>query len=217
MALHLNLNHELEKLRADRRRDPFKLTMLGLLVVAGLFVLQYFWALGKTATVTRQRDSMRRDFAVKEPLAKTAVTEEADLKKKLGNSERFQARVEGRFFWAPLIQTVVETVPGNIHVTRFAGDVNADDSSKVQFKIEGLVAGAEPRTLAEDFRQNLVHVLEKKYRNINATFRHLEDGTETVPIEGKAAPTASFAINVQMQHREPAPAPAAAPTTAKKN
>jgi hypothetical protein len=210
MALHLNLNHELERLRAERRRDPFKLMMLGLLFIAGLLVLQYFWKLGKTATVTSQRDSMRKEFALKEPQSKTAVTEEAELKKKLGNSERFQARIEGRFFWAPLIQTVVENVPGNIHITRLAGDVNADDSSKVQFKIEGLVAGAEPRTLAEEFRQNLVQVLEKKYRNINATFRHLEDGTETIPIEGKAAPTASFSINVQMQHGTPSAAPATA-------
>ena len=203
MALHLNLNHELERVRAERRRDPLKLTMIGLIVVAGLFAVQYFWTMTKSALVTRERDKLRNEFNSKDPMAKAAVIEEADLQKKMGNSERFQARIEGRFYWAPLVQLVIENVPGNIHITRLSGDVNADDPSKVQFKIEGLVAAAEARTTAEEFRQRFTQVLEKRYSNVNATFRHLEDGTETVAIEGKPMPTASFAINVQMQHREP--------------
>ena len=146
MALHLNLNHELERVRAERRRDPLKLTMLGLIVVAGLLMAQYMWTMTKAALVTRERDAMRSEFNRKDPLAKAAVIEEAELQKKLGNSERFQARIEGRFYWAPLVQLVIENVPGNFHITRLAGDVNVDDPSKVQFKLEGLVAGAEPRT-----------------------------------------------------------------------
>ena len=177
--------------------------MLGLIVVAGLLMAQYMWTMTKAALVTRERDAMRSEFNRKDPLAKAAVIEEAELQKKLGNSERFQARIEGRFYWAPLVQLVIENVPGNFHITRLAGDVNVDDPSKVQFKLEGLVAGAEPRTAAEEFRQRFTQILEKRYRNVNATFRHLEDGTETVAIEGKQMPTASFAINVQMQHREP--------------
>jgi len=210
MALHLNLNHELVRARAEARRDPLKLTMMGLTIVAALFVLQFFWTMSTAALSAHERDGKRREYAELGPRAAAATTEDVELRKKLGNSERLQKRIEGRFYWAPLLQLVVENVPGNIHVTRFAGDVNNDDSSKVQFKIEGLVAGAEPRGIAENFRQRLGQVLEKKYRNVNATFRHLEDGTETVQIEGKPAPTATFAINVQMQHGEtgaPAPPP----------
>jgi hypothetical protein len=210
MALHLNLNHELVRARAEARRDPLKLTMMGLIFVAALFVLQFFWTMSTAALSTHERDGKRKQFAEMDPRATAATAEEVELRKKLGNSERLQKRIEGRFYWAPLLQVVVENVPGNIHVTRFAGDVNIEDSSKVQFKIEGLVAGAEPRGIAENFRQKLGQVLEKNYHNVTATFRHLEDGTETVQIEGKPTPTATFAINVQMQHGQavaPTPPP----------
>ena len=207
MALHLNLNHELEKLRAERRRDPLKLTMIGLTFVAALFVVQYMWAMTKSTLVTRERDLKKREFTEKEPLAKAAAIEEEELKKKLGNSERFQARIEARFYWAPLLQLIVENVPGNVHLTRFSGDVGVDDSSKIQFKLEGLVAGTEPLTKAEEFRKSFSQVLEKKYLNVNVTIPQLDDSrTETIPIEGKAVPTATFAIKVQMQHRESGPA-----------
>jgi hypothetical protein len=218
MALHLNLNHELEKARAQRRRDPFKLSMIALLFVAALFVVQYFWTMTQTAIDTYQRDAKKKEFAKIEPLATAAAAEEAELRRKLGNSERFQKRIESRFYWAPLIQLVMETVPGNIHITRFAGDVNAEDPTKVQFKLEGIVAGSEPRTIAEDFRQKLGQTVEKRYRNVNTTFRHLDESSDTVQIEGKPAPTASFAINVQLQHGEPpAATPAPAPREPKKH
>jgi len=203
MALHLNLNHELEKVRAQRRRDPVKLAIIGLIFVVGLFVAQYMWTMTKSTMAVHERDRKRNEFAQKDPLAKAAVTEEAELQKKLGSSERFQARLEGRFYWAPLMQVVIENIPGNVHITRFSGDVNPDDSSKVQFKLEGIVAGTEPRSKAEDFRQRLSQALEKKYRNVNATYRgDLQEGTDTVSIDGKAVPTATFAIHVQLQHRE---------------
>jgi hypothetical protein len=210
MALHLNLNHELERIRAERRRDPLKLSMYGLAIVGALLVVQYVWTMGKTAATGYERDKMNRNFAKLEPESVAAVAEEAELKKKLDNSARLQKRIEGRFYWAPLLQLIVENVPGNIHITRFAGDVNNDDPSKIQFKLEGLVAGAEPLTIADRFKLKLTQVLEKKYRNVNATFRNLDNGTDTIPIEGKPNPTATFSINVQMQHGA---AGAAAPAT----
>jgi hypothetical protein len=166
----------------------------------------------KTTLVMRERDAKRADFARLEPLGKAAVIEEAELKKKLGNSDRFLKRIEGRFYWAPLIQEIVQIVPPYIHITRLAGDATGEDSKKVQANIEGIVAGAEPRTTAESFRHNIQTTMEKKYRNVIATFRHLEDGTDTIPVEGKPLPTASFAINLQFQCGDVA-APAA---TAKK-
>jgi len=206
MALHLNLNHELEKVRAQRRRDPFKLSMIGLMFVAALFVVQYFWTMTQTAIDTYQRDAKKKEFAKLEPLATAAAAEEAELKQKLGNSERFQKRIESRVYWAPLIQLVMETVPGNIHITRFAGDVNAEDPTKVKFKLEGIVAGSEPRIIADNFRLKLTQAVEKRFRNVNTTLPHAEDSGDTIQIEGKPAPTASFTINVQFQHGEP-PAP----------
>lgn len=202
MALHLNLNHELERIRAERRRDPLKLTMIGLMFVAGLFVLQYMWTMTKTSLVTRERDKMKAELNKKDPLAKAAVIEEAELQRKLGNGERFRGRIEGKFYWAPLIQLVIENIPGNIHITRFAGDVNAEDPSKIQFKLEGLIVGSAPLTLADDFRKKLGQSLEQKYKNVKTDYRHLLEEKEQVVIEGKSLPNATFTINVQMQHRE---------------
>jgi hypothetical protein len=208
MALHLNLNHELERVRAQRRRDPFKLSMIALAIIAAGFAAQYFWALGKSTLLTREVEARRAEFATKDPLAKAAVAEEAELKRKLGNSDRFHKRIEGRFYWSPLIQEVVQTVPVNIQITRFAGDVTGDEAKKVQVNLDGLAAGEKPRGVAEDFLQKLRTALEKKYRNVTLSFRHLEDGTDTIPVDGKPQPTVNFAINIQFQHGE---APTAAP------
>jgi hypothetical protein len=212
MALHLNLNHELEKVRAQRRRDPFKLSMIGLAVIVAGFVAQYFWTLGKAAIVTRERDAKQAEFARNEPLAAAAAVEELELKRKLGNSDRFLKRIEGRFYWSPLLQDLVLNVPPHIQITRFAGDVTGDEAKKIQVNIDGVVAAAEPRIAAEDFLQKLRSTLETKHRNATATFRHLEDGADTIPIDGKPVPTVSFAINIQFQHGDgPATPPAAKP------
>jgi hypothetical protein len=119
-------------------------------------------------------------FCQARALGKAAVVEEAELKKKLGSSDRFLKRIEGRFYWAPLIQEIVQIVPSYVHITRLAGDATGEDAKKVQANIEGIVAGTEPRTTAESFRHSIQATMEKKYRNVVATFRHLEDGTDTI-------------------------------------
>jgi hypothetical protein len=96
MALHLNLNHELERIRTERRRDPLKLSMYGLAIIAALLVLQYVWTVGKTAVTGHERDKMNRKYAELEPESVAAVAEEAEIKKKLDNSARLQKRIEGR-------------------------------------------------------------------------------------------------------------------------
>jgi hypothetical protein len=211
MALHLNLNHEMERDRAKARRDPFKLSMIALVMVVAGFVAQFFWVITKAALSTRDLDIKRSEFAKLGPLGTAAVTEEAELKKKLGNSERFLKRIEGRFYWSPLIQDVVQTVPPRIQVTRFAGDATGDEPKKVQVNLDGLAAGEKPREVAEEFLQKLRTVLEKKYRNVTTTFRHLEDVTETVHVDGKSLPSVNFAINIQLQHGEATAAPVRKP------
>jgi hypothetical protein len=200
----------MERARAQRRRDPFKLSMIGLAVIMAGFVGWYFWSVGKAAILTRALDSQRAEFASKGPLGTAAVAEEVELKKKLGNSDRFIKRIEGRFYWSPLIQEVVQVVPSQIQITRFAGDVTPDEAKKVQVNLDGLAAGTVPRGVAEEFLQKLRTSLEKKYRNVTVTFRHLEDVPETVQVEGKSLPTVNFAINVQLQHGD-----LAAPTVKK--
>jgi len=208
MALHLNLNHEQESLRSARRRDPLKLSMFGLALIVGGFVAQYFWAMGKSSMQTRHLAQANAEFATLSPLAAAAVTEEGELKQKLANSDAFLKRIEGRFYWAPLLQELVTNVPPNVQISRFAGDGGGEGGKRLQFNLDGVAAGAEPRSVAEKFRQNLGDLLGKKYRNVVVTFRgDLVVGKETVTLDGKEVPTATFGINVQIQKGDATPAP----------
>jgi hypothetical protein len=64
--------------------------------------------------------------------------------------------------------------------------------------IDGLAAGTDPRRVAEDLRTAIADRLSPRYKNVTSTFKTLEDGTETVALDGKQVGTATFAIVVQL-------------------
>lgn len=202
MPLRLNLNHEQEKLRAERARDPLKLSMMGLGVVIAGFVAQYFWVVAQGSSVNKQLAQRRNEFAEITPKSEAAALEEVELRKLLDNSAKLVGRIENRYHWAPLLQQLVQIVPKDVQITRFTGDAQGDIAKKVQFNIDGISAGPDPRKVAEDMRQNLIDKLSKIYKNVSASFRHLEDGTDQVKLDGKMLQTANFSINVQFQSGE---------------
>ena len=121
-------------------------------------------------------------------------------------------RIEGRFYWAPLLEQIVPLVPTEVQITKLQGDVTGDSLKKCLMTIDGISAGSDPRKVAEELRQSISESLGKRYKNVVTSFRQLEDGTERVNLDGKTWPTATFAINVQLQAGEEAaatPAPRA--------
>jgi hypothetical protein len=206
MALKLNLYHEVEKARAQRRRDPLKISLIVLSVVVIGFAAMYFVEMGRLAGISRELVRKKAEFDSIEPLAKKAREVEKALQQNFQVSDRLVKRIEGRFYWAPLLEQIVPLVPSEVQITKLQGDVQGEHLKKCQVTIDGISAGTDPRKVAEELRQSIAECLGKKYKNVTATFRQLEDGTDHVNLNGKTFPTATFAINVQLQTGEEAPA-----------
>ncbi len=216
MALHLNLNHEIEQAERARKRDPLKLSLWGLGFIAACFASYYFFQLAKMGLIAQEYATKKAAFGAIEQKAKAAKEREDELAETMRLSEALGQRIEGRFYWAPMIEQLVNVVPPEVQITKLAGDVQGEGVKKCRLTIDGLSAGPDPRKVAEELRTAIADSLGKKYKNVTSSFRALEDGVEMVQLDGKSWPTATFAINVELQSGEEPAAPTAVRTLKKK-
>ncbi len=215
MALRLNLHHEIINAERARKRDPLKLSMWGLSLIGAGFAAWYFFQLARMSVISQEYAHKKGEYDAIEPKAVAAKAREDELAEVIRSGDTIVQRVEGRFYWAPMIEELVNAVPPEVQITKFAGDVQGDVRKKCRLSIDGLSAGTDPRKVAEDLRTAIAESFGKKYKNVTSSFRTLEDGVETVQLGGAPRPTATFAINVEFQGGEEA-APVAAPRTPKK-
>jgi Tfp pilus assembly protein PilN len=211
MPLHLNLLHEIETQRAASRRDPLKIAIYILLAIVAVFAGMYFWQVGKAASINRQHAALKAEFDRLDPLARAAEKREAELKEIFETSEKFVQSIEGRFYWAPMVEQIVKMVPREVQISKMSASVQGDAVKRVTFNFDGVAAGKDPRSVAEALRQSFIETLGKKYQNVTANFRLLEDNATSVVLDGKTLPTAAFGIAVSLQAgEEPTAASAAA-------
>lgn len=206
MPLHLNLYHEIESQKAASRRDPLKIAAYILGVVVVVFAVMYFWELGQSSALNAELQRRKTEFDAIDPKAREAEQREKTLKKTFETSDKLVQHIESRFHWAPVMEEIVKTVPREVQITKLTGNVQGDAVKKTQINVDGVAAGADPRRAAEDLRQSLMENFAKRYKNVNATFRQLDDGAETVKLDGRNWPTANFAISISMQDKDPAAA-----------
>ncbi|EDY19550.1 Fimbrial assembly family protein [Chthoniobacter flavus Ellin428] len=202
MALRLNLYHEVHKAKALKRRDPLKITIYGLAALAACFALYYFAQLVRMHSINDRYVKVKAEFDHLEPQAKAAKKREDELTKETSTSAAMVKRIEGRFYWAPLLAELTQVVPRDVQITRLGGEVTGDSLRHCALNIDGLAAGADPRRVAEDLRTAIAEKLSSHYKNVTSTFKTLEDGTETVAYNGKQVSTATFAILVQLTFGE---------------
>lgn len=198
MALHLNLYHEVQKARKLKRRDPLKISMYGLAALAAGFASYYFVELGRMHGIAAELNKVQAEYNSLEPKAKTAKKREDEIALEVRKSELMERRIEDRFYWAPMLEEIAKTVPKEVQVTRLVGDLTGDGIRKCSITVDGISAGPDPRKVAEDLRTAIADKLAPKYKNVTSNFKTLEDGTETVMLEGQQMATATFAINVQI-------------------
>ena len=202
MALRLNLNHEILQAERARQRDPLKLSFWGLGLIAALFASYYFFQLAKMSVISQEYSHKKAEFDAIAPKSLAAKTREDELTATIRVGDKMVQRIEGRFYWAPMIEQLVNAVPPEVQITKLAGDVQGDATKKCRLTIDGLSAGTDPRKVAEDLRTAIAESFGKKYKNVTSSFRSLEDGVETVQLSGAPRQTATFAINVEFQGGE---------------
>ena len=216
MALRLNLNHEILQAARLRKRDPLKLSIMGLSLIAACFACYYFFQLAKMGVISQEYAHKKGEFDAIAPKAAAAKIHEDELALTIRAGENMLQRIEGRFYWAPMIEQLVNAVPPEVQITKFSGDVQGDKTKKCRLTIDGLSAGADPRKVAEDLRTSIAESFGKKYKNVTSSFRSLEDGVETIQVNGAPSQTATFAINVEFQGGEELALATAARTPKKK-
>lgn len=212
MPLHLNLFHEIESQKAASARDPLKIAAYILAGIVAIFAGMYLMELGRFASTNSELTRLKAEFDRIDPKAREAEKREKDLKQMFETSEKVVKSVENRFYWAPVIEDVVKIVPREVQITKLGATVQGDALKRVQMNLDGVAAGTDSRRVAEDLRQALVETFGKKYKNVTAVFRQLDDSTESVSLDGRTLPTVIFGITLTLQYGEEnaaTPAPAA--------
>ena len=207
MPLTINLLHEEQFLLKQRKRDPLKLGLYALAGVAALFVMFYGWRLISSKSLESQLKAHQAEWAKQEPAANAAAAQEKELTAQVAAADVVSKRVENRFYWAPLLETLVKSVPPNVQIISLNGS-NEQKNDKIMLTLEGIVAGDVPRLAADKFRTSLTESLGKKFQGVETSFRSLDDTATPVNLNGRSSPTAHFTIEVKMNKPSATPAPA---------
>ena len=158
MALHLNLLHEEISEQRQRQRDPLK---IGIMVIAGigaLLFLYYGWNAYRTLEIRSRLGAVESDWAKVEPKVTAAQKRAAELTNIINTTRVLDVLIDDRFYWAPFLQKLSRCIAPNAQITSMEGFVT-DDNKAVTVTIEGVSAGREPRSAAEDLRQLLIEQL----------------------------------------------------------
>lgn len=193
MALRINLYHEVLRTRQQKRYDPLKLSMFGLILIAIGLVSWYFAALTTKSGAESRYKAREREREELKPLEEKAVQDQAEYEKRLAMMEKLQKRMEDRFYWAPVMEELALATPPSVQISRFSGNISGDGVRKGEITVDGVAAGAEGRAAAEEFRTALEERFKKRYKNLISTFKSLDDGAE-VALEGRQLKTATFSI-----------------------
>jgi hypothetical protein len=207
MALRLNLYHETIKTRALKRRDPLKISIYILSTIAALCAGWYTYQLILYHNYTDDYLQKKAQFEKVEPLGKAAKKKQDELTLKANQSVLMGKRIEGRFYWAPLLAQLNQVVPREVQVTKMQGEVSGAEIRRCIITIDGLAAGTDPRRVAEALRTAFTERLGPHYAGVTSTFKSLEDGSETVLLDGRQMATAIFTIIVQFHTPEPVTPP----------
>src|SRR3954471_10839416 len=111
MALRLNLYHEVLKAKALKRRDPLKISIYGLTGLLACFAFYYFFQLVRMHSISEEYAKVKSEFDHVEPQAKAAKKKEEELNVLAATSAQVVKRIEGRFYWAPLLAELSQVVP----------------------------------------------------------------------------------------------------------
>lgn len=217
MALSINLYHEVLRTKKQEQYDPLKLSIIGLIVIGCCLFGWYFVELGRKSSAVGTYNSKQEEFKRLDRQEKADKVRETELTKQLAVAEKLGKRIEERFYWAPVLEDIAVSVPEFVQTTKVVADVQGEALRKIQMTIEGVAAGEEPRSVAEDFRMALVGRLTKKFKNVNSSYKTLDEVAEPQTINGKSYRIATFSISVTFNSgtEPPPPVPARGPRVKK--
>ncbi len=196
MPFHINLLHEEQSKDVQRNRDPLKIGLLGLLVIAFCFYGYYLIRSIGAGKVAAERAGLKTELAKLAPEATASKLQESAAKLTLSSTATVEKIINSRFYWGPLLSEIVASTGPEIQFVSFDGAVRAENA--IDFTVVGVAAGREPRAVAERFRQSMGDRLGKNYGTVVAQFVSLENSETPLLISGKSFATANFTISFQI-------------------
>ena len=215
MALQLNLLHEQIAEQRQRQRDPLKLGMIALGGVGALMLLFYMFKAYQTLEVKNRLSSVQHDWAKIEPNVTAAQKQSKELTAIINTTKVLDTMIDNRFFWAPFLQKITRSVAPNAQLMSIDGAVS-DDGKQVLVTIQGLAAGREPRSAAEELRQLLSEQLGESYKDVKVEFKTLEDLDTIINVAGANMAVARYSLGISFNPAAATAAPTPAPTRAPK-
>ena len=207
MALHLNLLHEEISEQRQRQRDPLKIGMIVVAGIGALLFLYYGWNAYRTLEIRSRLNAVESDWAKVEPKVTAAQKRAAELNNIISTTRVLDVLIDDRFYWAPFLQILSRCVAPNAQLTSMEGSVT-DENKAVMVTIEGVSAGREPRSAAEDLRQMLIEQLGQSYSDVKVEFKTLEDLDTIVNVGGTTMAMARYVLTVNF-NTHPSTNPAA--------
>jgi hypothetical protein len=218
MALHLNLLHEEILEQRQRQRDPLKIGMMVVVGIGALMFLYYAWIGYRTLEIKGRLSAVERDWAKVEPKVTAAQKRSAELNGIIGTTRVLDGLIDDRFFWGPFLEKLAHCVAPNAQLTGIEGTV-LEEGKGIAVTIEGVAAGREPRSAAEDLRQMLLEQLGQTYKEVKVEFKTLEDLDTIVNVGGTNLAMARYVLTVNLNNAsatKPGASPAATPRGRKK-
>ena len=195
MALNLNLLHEEIFEERQRQRDPLKLGMMFVGAVAALLCIYYLFNAYRVLQIKSRLRTVEAEWAKVEPKVTAAQKRATELAGIIDTTRVLDGMIDGRFYWAPLLERISRCVAPNNRLNSIEGTVQ-DEKKSVTVMIEGEAAGREPRAAAEDLRQLLQEQLSKHYGEVKVEFKTLEDLDTLVNIGGNNMAMSRYILNV---------------------
>lgn len=195
MALHLNLLHEEMLEHRQRQRDPLKIGIMVLAGLGALFFLYYMFNAYRTLEIKSRLSAVERNWTKIEPEVTAADKRVAELEGIIKTTSALDNYIENRFFWAPFLQKISHCVPPNAQLTSLDASV-LDENKGISVSLEGVAAGREPRSVAEDLRQMLIEQLGHGYSSVKVEFKTLEDLDTIVNVGGTNMPMAHYLLAI---------------------
>lgn len=195
MALHLNLLHEEIAEHRQRQRDPLKIGMMVIGAVAVLMLAFYMWKAYETLNIKSRLAAVQHDWSKVEPKVTAAQKRSAELTSIISTTKVLDAVVEDRFFWGPFLQKLSRCIAPNAQLTSIDGTFS-EETKLVTINIDGIAAGREPRSAAEELRQLLIEQLGQSYSKVKVEFKTLEDLDTIVNVAGANMAMARYILLV---------------------
>jgi Tfp pilus assembly protein PilN len=210
MPLHVNLYHEIQRQELARQRDPLRLGMLAVLVIAIGFVVNYFIVMERGHSVAVRYNTLNDEWTELQPKATAAKSRQDELNSEIAASAAMMQSVESRLLWAPVLDEILKTVPRTVQLTHLSAEAPSNDkATNSTLSVSGLSSAVEPRKEAENLRMAMGASLGKKFKHVASVFKSLDDSDQYVMLDGRRLPTASFTIDFDVQVRDAASDPAA--------